>query len=414
MGTFLYAAPEVMSRPQEADVRADIYGLGMTAVFALHGEDLAMDVIRDTDRFIDRLACPPAVHAVLKKAVAWDREERYASSAEFVAALEQAAHAQPGGARRVAGPSDSQRAPVAEWGAPAGDSVLLGLSSRARARAPSPARGPAPPVRASAPAPAPPRGLAEEFAAMSVVPTPDHAFDDVDTILRMPRPLSDEEEAADDEATLVKEPPTVELRRGEKADESRGGLAEEALPLTGVAALVAGGAMVMKSSAAVARGAVQAERTQLLVSDAVTSEIGAAPPVASVAAPASESAAASTSAPTPGDTMRGLAVSGDRSAMASTSGLFHANRRTTTLEPAEVKRPDATAETPKEEGNRRGVLLYVMGLAASVALIFVAQSALNGDGRDERGAGGAGRVGSGREDDAGSSREAAGGPRRES
>jgi serine/threonine protein kinase len=109
MGTFLYAAPEVMSRPQEADARADIYGLGMTAVFALHGDDLAMDVIRDTDRFIDRLACPPGVHEVLKKAVAWDREERYATAAEFVAALEQGARA-PGG-EALAGPADSQHAP---------------------------------------------------------------------------------------------------------------------------------------------------------------------------------------------------------------------------------------------------------------------------------------------------------------
>ena len=387
MGTFLYASPEVMSQPQAADARADIYGLGMTAVFALHGEDLAMDVIRDTDRFIDRLKCPPAVHAVLKKAVAWNREERYATSAEFVAELEQAAHAE---VRRPAGPSDSQRAPVAEWGALAGDSVLLGLSSRAKPRpattVPSPSRGPAPPVaRASAPAPVPPRGLAEEFAAMSVVPTPDHAFDDMDTILRMPQPQSDEEESSDEEATLVTEPPTVELRRGEKAAEGRAAFAEEVLPLTGVAALVAGGAMVMKSSSvAAAREPVRAERTQLLVSDAVTSEIGAAPAV-SVAAPASESAAASTSAPTPGDTMRGLAVAGDRPAMASTSGLFHANRRTMSTPEPEMKRPETPADKPKDEGSPRGVLLYVMGLAASVALIFVAQSALTGDGATSEG-----------------------------
>lgn len=219
---------------------------------------------------------------------------------------------------------------------------------------------------------------------MSVMPTPDHAFDDVDTILRMPQPQSDEEEA-DDLATLVNEPPTVELRRGEKVAEGRAGLAEEAVPLTGVAALVAGGAMVMRSSSAVVREPVKAERTQLLVSDAVASEIGAAPPVVSVAAPASESAAASTSAPTPGDTMRGLAVSGDRSAMASTSGLFHANRRMGMTPEPEVKQPETPVEKPKDDRNPRGVLLYVMGLAASVALIFVAQSALNGDGPTSEG-----------------------------
>jgi serine/threonine protein kinase len=101
MGTFLYAAPEVMSRPQEADVRADIYGLGMTAVFALFGGDLAMDVIRDADRFIDRLPCNPVIQDVLKKAVAWDRNERFASAAEFVQALEQA------GPRRADAPGEA-------------------------------------------------------------------------------------------------------------------------------------------------------------------------------------------------------------------------------------------------------------------------------------------------------------------
>ena len=87
MGTFIYAAPEVMSRPQDADPRADIYGLGMTAVFALYGGDLAMDVIRDADRFIDHLPCNPVIQDVLKKAVAWDRNDRFATAAEFVAAL---------------------------------------------------------------------------------------------------------------------------------------------------------------------------------------------------------------------------------------------------------------------------------------------------------------------------------------
>ncbi len=90
MGTFIYAAPEVMSRPQDADPRADIYGLGMTAVFALFGGDLAMDVIRNADRFIDQLPCNPVIQDVLKKAVAWDRNDRFATAAEFVAALERA------------------------------------------------------------------------------------------------------------------------------------------------------------------------------------------------------------------------------------------------------------------------------------------------------------------------------------
>jgi hypothetical protein len=102
MGTFLYAAPEVMSRPQEADARADVYGLGMTAVFALFGGDLAMDVIRDADRFIDRLPCNPVIQDVLKKAVAWDRNDRFGSAAEFVTALERAGEDERAPVRRRA------------------------------------------------------------------------------------------------------------------------------------------------------------------------------------------------------------------------------------------------------------------------------------------------------------------------
>ena len=113
MGTFIYAAPEVMARPQDADVRADVYGLGMTVVFALHGADLAMDVIRDADRFIDRLPCNAVLQDVLKKAVAWDRNDRFASAAEFVAALERAAVAEVDGRGEAAPPGAAQGRPVA-------------------------------------------------------------------------------------------------------------------------------------------------------------------------------------------------------------------------------------------------------------------------------------------------------------
>ena len=118
MGTFLYAAPEVMSRPQDADVRADVYGLGMTAVFALFGGDLAMDVIRDADRFIDRLPCNPVIQDVLKKAVAWDRNDRFVSAAAFVQALELAGQDEQAPVRRV-------KAAVSVGGKVAGGAVAV-------------------------------------------------------------------------------------------------------------------------------------------------------------------------------------------------------------------------------------------------------------------------------------------------
>ncbi|MDC0717438.1 protein kinase domain-containing protein [Nannocystis bainbridge] len=87
MGSFIYAAPEVLNRPQDADHRADIYGLAMTAVFGLHGAELPLEVVRDADRFIDRLHCGGLLKDVLKKGVAWEIERRFTSAAEFTQAL---------------------------------------------------------------------------------------------------------------------------------------------------------------------------------------------------------------------------------------------------------------------------------------------------------------------------------------
>ncbi|MCY0991307.1 protein kinase [Nannocystis sp. ILAH1] len=87
MGSFIYAAPEVLNRPQDADHRADIYGLAMTAVFGLHGAELPLEVVRDADRFIDRLHCGGLMKDVLKKGVAWEIERRFRSAAEFTQAL---------------------------------------------------------------------------------------------------------------------------------------------------------------------------------------------------------------------------------------------------------------------------------------------------------------------------------------
>src|SRR5262249_45712805 len=74
MGTFIYAAPEILERPQEANVRADVYGLGMTVIFGLLGKDLPATMLRNGEQVIEGLACAKAVKAALKKAVAWERE----------------------------------------------------------------------------------------------------------------------------------------------------------------------------------------------------------------------------------------------------------------------------------------------------------------------------------------------------
>lgn len=101
LGTFIYAAPEQLNRPQEVDARADVYSLGMTALFCFHGADLTVQAVRDAGKVIDRLSCGDAQKAVLRRAVAWERTERFASVAAFCAALEAAvAPRAPSSARR--------------------------------------------------------------------------------------------------------------------------------------------------------------------------------------------------------------------------------------------------------------------------------------------------------------------------
>jgi len=93
LGTFVYAAPELMSGPQRATPRADVYGLGMTTLFAFRGVELPMDVIRVPDRFIDELDCSYEIKQVIRRAVSWDEGDRYPDAAAFSSALEVAADA---------------------------------------------------------------------------------------------------------------------------------------------------------------------------------------------------------------------------------------------------------------------------------------------------------------------------------
>lgn len=87
LGTFIYAAPEMMERPQDADARADVYGLGMTMAFVLHGDRLPRRALTARERFIEELGCPPTLKTVLKRATAEDAEDRYSDAAAFCEAL---------------------------------------------------------------------------------------------------------------------------------------------------------------------------------------------------------------------------------------------------------------------------------------------------------------------------------------
>jgi serine/threonine protein kinase len=96
LGTFLYAPPEMMEHPQDADTRADVYGLGMTMAFMLHGEPLPHFSMREGSRFVRSLKCAAQLQSVLERAVAWKPEHRFADAGAFCQALREAmdAHAE--------------------------------------------------------------------------------------------------------------------------------------------------------------------------------------------------------------------------------------------------------------------------------------------------------------------------------
>ncbi|WP_437960389.1 DnaA/Hda family protein [Sorangium sp. So ce119] len=87
LGTFLYAAPEMLQHPHEADARADVFGLGMTAIFCLYGKDLPQSVLRYPEDVLKRLPCSSAVREVLQKAIEWSEDRRFPDAGTFCAAL---------------------------------------------------------------------------------------------------------------------------------------------------------------------------------------------------------------------------------------------------------------------------------------------------------------------------------------
>jgi len=87
LGSLLFAAPEMLQDAKRAGVTADVYALGMTAVFCLYGAPLSLDFVRDAPALIRQLETSSEVKAVLTRAVCWNSEDRYPTVKEFTAAL---------------------------------------------------------------------------------------------------------------------------------------------------------------------------------------------------------------------------------------------------------------------------------------------------------------------------------------
>lgn len=90
LGTVVYAAPECLNRPQDATASADVYGLGMTAIFGFHGADLPLTVLRSVEPVITSLSCHEAVTNALRRATNWEPGMRHQDAGQFVAELKSA------------------------------------------------------------------------------------------------------------------------------------------------------------------------------------------------------------------------------------------------------------------------------------------------------------------------------------
>ncbi|MCB9671994.1 MAG: protein kinase [Alphaproteobacteria bacterium] len=80
----VFVAPEMVERGAQATAASDVYALAMCALYALNGNRLPYTVVRGPERFIDGLTIPDSVKAVLKRAVDWDLDNRYASVASMI------------------------------------------------------------------------------------------------------------------------------------------------------------------------------------------------------------------------------------------------------------------------------------------------------------------------------------------
>jgi serine/threonine protein kinase len=76
MGTFVYAAPELLEDASRVDRRVDVYGLGMTVLYCVLGRDPPAMVARTAPDALQRLPCSEALAREIQCAVAYDKESR--------------------------------------------------------------------------------------------------------------------------------------------------------------------------------------------------------------------------------------------------------------------------------------------------------------------------------------------------
>ena len=87
LGTFLYAAPEALKDASCATAQADVFSLGMSAVFTLYQQDLPPEVYRDVVDVLAEATVTASIKSVLVAATEWRVERRLESMEEFCGQL---------------------------------------------------------------------------------------------------------------------------------------------------------------------------------------------------------------------------------------------------------------------------------------------------------------------------------------
>jgi serine/threonine protein kinase len=87
LGTILFTAPEQIRSAKEANARADVYSLGMTMIFCLHGAELPAIAIRRPEKVIESLDCSDGVKQVIARSIELDPQDRHSDARGFCEAL---------------------------------------------------------------------------------------------------------------------------------------------------------------------------------------------------------------------------------------------------------------------------------------------------------------------------------------
>lgn len=219
-----YLAPETFDERRRPGPTADVFSLGMTALYVLHGDKLPAWIVRRPAALLRRIDCPDPVRRVIARAIALEPVERYGDVETFAVELESAL-GRPSGALPSIAPllSGGPRSIAPPGASPPGDGPM--------ARPAPPPRAPSRPSRSmraiSGP---PPREIFEtgERPALSTPLTLTELYDSgARGMLAPPPPLAaglyDASDPPPEGPVLTTPPPVV-------APPSRGSLPAPSIP----------------------------------------------------------------------------------------------------------------------------------------------------------------------------------------